>query len=195
MRRAKGICIGVMGCGRAGKDTFAAILGHLVKAAGRDFSTFAFATALKSELDPFFRAFGGTAFETDTARKNLIRPILVSYGCSMRDVTNGRRWIEQIDKPVRAAFKRGHVVTVTDVRFATHAGDEAGWIKSLGGTLVYIERIQPDGKPVPPANPTEAAQDPVLRAMADYTISWPTVPIAEQRPFVETFWREISESA
>lgn len=156
---------GSAGCG---KDTFYALLhdylsDHMV-------TRYAFADELKRELDPMFRAFGATAFETDPHLKTLIRPILVAYGCAMRVLTNGAYWVDKLDPAVKAAMARDELVVVSDARFP----NEVVWGKSLGAKVIYLERIGPDGKLVAPANKDETENDPYLRANADLTVSWPT---------------------
>lgn len=160
--------LGIAGVGAAGKDTFYTLLrDHL---SDRTVVRMAYADALKTELDPMFRAFGATAFETDPHLKTLIRPILVAYGCAMRVLTNGAYWVDKLEPSVRRVLGRGETVVITDNRFP----NEIGFIHGLGGKVLYLERVGPDGKVVPPANDEEAKHDPYLRANADLTVSWPT---------------------
>lgn len=173
-----GTLIALSSVATAGKDTFHSLLTtHL---SNRVVTRMAFADRLKTELDPLFKAFGGSAFTTDPVQKALIRPVLVSHGCSMR-VINPRHWIDAIAPDVQAALARNETVVVTDVRFQ----NEANWIKSLGGNVIYIERIKPDGSVVGPANEEEARNDPYLRANADVFLSWETRPAAELWGYVE----------
>lgn len=178
-----GQLLGIAGTARAGKDTFASLLtAHL---SNRKVSSFAFAAALKAELEPFFRSFGGTAYETDSARKALIRPILIAHGREKRLVSNGTYWIKTIEPAVKEALDRGEVVLVTDVRYNTHESDEVSWIKSLGGKIIYIERLDETGAAIQPANDEERDNDPLLRKGADVTLVWPTTDTNSLWPFVE----------
>jgi len=163
-----GTYIALCGSGQAGKDTFFTLLhSHLND---RVCTRIAFADALKRELDPLFKAFGGTAFETDPVKKNLQRPVLISHGCSRR-VINPNHWIEQVDTSVREALGRGETAICTDTRFR----NECEYARSLGGKTVYIERRLPDGSILPPISHEEEEQDPYLRANADVFVSWPTI--------------------
>lgn len=156
--------IGISAFATVGKDTFASLLTQVVSP--QRVTQVAFAQALKKELDPLFRAFGETAFETDPVKKTLIRPILVSHGMSQRVVTNGRYWVDKVEPTVKEALKRGDLVIVTDVRFE----NEIDWLHSLGGKSVYLNR---EGVNAP--NEEEARNDPIMRAKADYLLNWPTL--------------------
>lgn len=175
--------IGLMGVATAGKDAFCTLLSAHIRSIQPDrvVNRVAFATALKAELDPLFKAFGGTAWETDPVKKAAIRPLLVSHGMSQRVLSGGMHWIRCVEPDVKAMLARGEIVIITDTRFE----NELAWVKSLGGRCVYIERIRPDGTPVPPVNSDEAANDAALRAGADVSISWPTTDIHGLWPFVE----------
>lgn len=152
----------------SGKDLFATLLKtHL---SDRTVVPMSFAYELRRELDPLFKAFGGTAFETDPAKKAAQRPILVAHGMAQRIVSGGTHWIKALEPHVKSALGRGETVVVTDCRFP----NEAVWGKALGGKLIHIERVLPDGGVVPPINDDERANDPIMRSMADVSVSWPT---------------------
>ncbi len=85
-------------------------------------------------------------------------------------------------------------MVVSDSRYR----NECDWIHSLGGKVIYIERILPDGTPVPPANAEEAANDDAAREVADYILSWPTFSenvLDSMRPFVLNAWTEVTKPA
>lgn len=164
----------------AGKDTFATLIKtHL---SDRVVTKLAFADELRRELDPLFKAFGGTAWETDPVKKALQRPVMVAHGMAQRIVSGGIHWIKALEPSVKDAMVRGETVVISDCRFE----NEMSWGKALGGKVIYIERTAPDGTVVPPINEDERANDPLLRAGADCTISWPTLgDIYQLFPFVE----------
>jgi hypothetical protein len=152
----------------AGKDTFYTLLKtHLSK---HTVTRMAFADELRRELDPLFKSFGGTAWETDPIKKAAQRPVLVAHGMAQRIVSGGTHWIKALEPHVKAALDRGETVVITDCRFP----NELTWGKELGGKCVYIERIREDGTIVPPVNADETEHDKTVRAAADVTISWPT---------------------
>lgn len=178
-------CLALSGAASSGKDTFYTLLkSHL---SYRIVTRFAFADALKIELDPMFKAFGSTAFETDPIKKKLIRPILVSYGCSQRILTNGSYWIDKIDPFVKEVISRDELAVITDCRFE----NELYWIKNLGGKVIYIERIDENGQIIGPPNEEERKNDPILRANADIIVTWPTQDIHSLWPYVEKATKEI----
>lgn len=186
--------LGLSGVARSGKDTFADYLTAIARDSGYEVYRTAFADELKRELDPMFRAFGATAFETDTVKKNLIRPILVCYGESKRAITGGRYWIDKIEPDVKRELERSKIVIVTDVRFNTHPGDEVGWIHGLGGNVIHIERTLHDGRVVGPANEKETIQDPLVRRDADFHVRWPTFlpnSLDMARQYVQDVWDKI----
>ncbi len=191
----KGLLIGLASVARAGKDTFAALLVEHLTALGQPVSTWAFADSLKRELEPVIRTkYGISVWTQDTKEKTLIRNELVALGRRRREESNGRHWIEQIDSSVRAGLDAGIHQVVKDVRYATHAADEAGWIHSLGGKVLYIERMV-DGVPVPPANEEEEINDPKVRAAADLVVTMPTFGadyLDKMRPYVQSAWSQLN---
>lgn len=139
--------------------------------APREFVHLAFATCLKQELDPFLReTYGISAFTNDNAEKQIIRPHLVARGAGARQ-EDPHHWIKILEPAVIKSLTAGHVTVIEDCRYL----NEANWIKSLGGKVVYVERIQHDGTPVPPANEEEALNDPLVRQAADITVTLPTL--------------------
>jgi len=156
--------LGISAFATAGKNTFASLLTQVV--APRVVTEVAFADELKKELDPLFRAFGGSAFETDPVKKKLLRPILVSHGMTKRLLTKGRYWVDKAEPIVKKALAKGDIVLVTDVRFE----NEIDWLHSLGGQSVYLNR---PGVEAP--NEEEARNDPIMRAKADFVLDWPTL--------------------
>lgn len=181
--------IGISAFATVGKDTFASLLTQVVSP--RRVTQAAFAQALKEELNPFFQAFGGTAFETDPAKKKLIRPILVSHGMSQRVVSNGRYWIDKVQPIVLDSLLRGDLVIVTDVRFE----NEIDWLHSLKGKSVYLNR---EGVNAP--NEEEARNDPIMRAKADYLLNWPTltkkgkIDLDSLKEIVQAWWTSTTTS-
>jgi hypothetical protein len=189
----KGLLIGLSGVARCGKGTFATLLTELAEREGYKVSTFALADVLKAELEPFFNTFGTTAYETDTARKALIRPVLVAYGHEKRVISKGRYLIDKIEPAVKRKLKQGHVVLITDIRFNTSETDEVAWIKSLNGKLIHLERIDVNGNIVGPANEEEARNDPAVKAASDVQVVWPTKSVDELYQYVETAWRGLNK--
>jgi hypothetical protein len=188
----KNILIGCAGSGRVGKDTFANILRNIASNEGYDTLSFAFADALKREIDPIIRAkYGVSAFTQDDEEKKIIRPELVAYGKEMR-VKDRDHWVKQIQKEVEWHFRKckSTLTAVTDCRYA----NECEWISALGGRVIYIERILENGQISPPLNDEEAKNDPEIRAAADYFVTWPTClpkSLDNLRPYAQDLWKKI----
>ena len=78
--------IGIAGFARSGKDTAAKILQQKIKERWDiDMKIVSFAKALKQDCDPFLQKhLGISAFSEIPLEKEIIRPILVAYGQSMK---------------------------------------------------------------------------------------------------------------
>ena len=173
--------IGISGVARAGKNTFANILKHKLKEAGMSIEEFAFADALKQDCYDFCQEkLGISSFTQVPAEKLVIRPLLVWYGDAKRKQTNGRYWVDIIDRKVRAST--ADFCLVTDVRYDFYPRDEINWVKDdCCGIVVHVSRRlwNKDGvlgwEFVPPANDHERENDPKVKAKADFVIEWNNV--------------------
>lgn len=154
--------IGLCGYARTGKDTLAkAITGEDTRLC---FSRFAFADELKDDVSKAMRnalsAAGQSVDPTYVAgimsdMKEQIRPMFVGLGAGMRAI-DPQHWIKRLywrmcvalDRPVDpppAGASGQHDpgfrgmtcrCVITDVRYK----NEADWVRSLGGLVVWIER-------------------------------------------------------
>lgn len=155
--------IGISGPARAGKDTLFEVLDDLFETV--NLTRLAFADALKAECDDFLKTHTGiSAFTSDTAEKEIIRPFLVAYGSKVRRKMNPRCWIECIEKSIKEN-KKDTIYVLTDVRYP----NELDWIEGQGGLSIHVSR---DG--VLPANSEEEINDPILRSRSKLSISVPT---------------------
>ncbi|MEY2997965.1 MAG: hypothetical protein RIQ82_1346 [Bacteroidota bacterium] len=152
--------IGIAGFARSGKDTAAKILQQKIKERWDiDMKIVSFAKALKQDCDPFLQKhLGISAFSEIPLEKEIIRPILVAYGQSMKKRFGDTIWL---DKALSAASSRG---IIPDVRFPI----EIDSLKRMGAPIIYVEKID-----VMPANNLEEENDEALRQKADYMVSWP----------------------
>lgn len=189
----KGTLLSLAGFARVGKGTFVSILDEILleRRPSRHVTEIAFAHALKLELDPMLvNRFGISAFTADNEDKKIIRPYLVERGAGARAV-DPNHWIKLVEPDVKRALDRGDVVVISDSRYR----NECDFVHSLGGKVIYIERIQPDGTPVPPANSEEAAQDGGAREVSDFFLSWPTFStnsLDNMRPYVLNVWSQLT---
>lgn len=186
--------IGVSGVATAGKDTFFLALEKYLTANGVKIKRFAFADALKNEIDPFMKSsYGISAWTTDPVEKKMIRPMLVAHGGIRRSQSRGTHWTNIVTPAVKEAIANGIVPVITDVRYAEYECDEVNWLNNLGGKLVYVSRytVQSGMRVfVQPPNADEARNDPLLRTAAFFSIEAPTFasdPVDSATIFVEQF--------
>ena len=199
--------IGIGGVARAGKDTFASILTNQLKAAGKTVDRFAFADALKEDCEAFcVEKLGVTAFTQIPEEKILIRPLLVWYGDAKRKQTNGRYWVDIIDKQVKAST--ADFCIVTDVRYDFYERDEINWVKQeCHGLVVHVSRwsrpsiLNAIGDRtlryyVQPANDHEKENNPKVKAKADRVVEWENVDglTMEQLTFAPSLVAHVDES-
>jgi hypothetical protein len=147
------ILIGLGSKARVGKDFACAGLARYF-----DVERIAFADKLKEDIASLFNNHGLVLRDIleVPATKEMVRPLLVSYGQTMRAFNNDI-WVDRALKDKE--FK--HAVTViTDVRFP----NEAKRIRELGGYYIEIDAN------IPPANEVEALYSPQMVGIADYVI-------------------------
>lgn len=158
--------IGISGFARSGKDTFYERCKQILASVGEKSKRYSFADALKSELDELLVKYTGiSAFTENNREKEIVRPLLVTYGTDVRRKLNQDCWIEKITAGVNTDLRLNNHVFITDVRFL----NEAKWIKHNGGILININR-----EGVGPANKDEQEQYELFKDLIDYKISWPT---------------------
>ena len=157
---------------RAGKDSFAFHLSEIIR---NEFNVecqiLSFADCLKRRIDQFvLENTGISALTQDTTEKQIIRPLLVAYGMTMR-MLNPDHWILQLEPTIKTNQRTGVVSIITDVRFP----NEVDYLKEFNNSAVlHLSRISPDGSVLPPANTEEAENDPICRKKSDYNFVWNT---------------------
>lgn len=158
--------IGVSGFARSGKDTFFERSKLLLEERGKKAVRVAFADALKSECDELLSKYTNlSAFTEEDSEKEIVRPLLVTYGTQIRRKLNENCWIEKVQPQVIDYLKSDYYVFVTDVRFK----NEAQWITMNGGILVNVAREN-----IQPANHEERRQLHLMKGLINYDIFWPT---------------------
>mgnify|MGYP003114447661 FL=1 len=163
---------GVAGCG---KNTISEIIIKFLTRLGLDSKELSIARNLKKELSvPSQKLYGIDSFNCTREEKDLIRPFLVAHGQIKRNMSQGRHWIEQLNKELEPE----KVNIITDVRFNQFDKDEVFWAKNeINAVVIHISRfIEKDGRRefVPPANSTESENDPKVKAEADFILNWAT---------------------
>lgn len=159
--------IGLAGNAGCGKDTFCEIAKIFLSKKKVAAARVAFADSLKRDLDELCRhKIGCTAFTQDRAEKELIRPLLVSYGTDVMRKLDENHWIDSLEHNLPLYFEQEIIPIVTDVRYP----NEMEWIqKKHNGVCVHITR-----KGIGPANKEEKDNNSILKKQADYRIIWPS---------------------
>ncbi len=179
--------IGLCGNARSGKDTFCDYAKEFFSkkkvSAGRS----AFADELKKDLDHLCRnKIGISAFTKDTKEKEIIRPLLVSYGTDVIRKMDENWWIDKLEKSLGLHKELNIIPIVTDVRYL----NEIEWIqKKHNGVVVHITR-----KGIGPANKEEKENLPILKKQSDYRMMWPTFgvdDIGKAKPYVNKIMNKI----
>ena len=179
--------VGVSGVARSGKNLFCDMVIEELSKQGYVGTQFALADALKKDCQEFLETKCDLdVYSDDTQQKSLFREYLVWYGDLRRKQTNGRHWIETMDKTINQS--KCDVALVSDVRYAHYQNDELGWVLfDHEGLLVHLRRYERTSTAVmdergnlkmeyiQPPNEHERINDPKLREGAHFKLNWPTV--------------------
>lgn len=169
--------IGISAYAKSGKDTVCSLMNKRLMELDYRPQKFPFASSLKKRIDPFLlKEIGISAFTKNKEEKDIIRPFLVLYGETARDL-NEDYWVEIVKEQILAFdeiyAKDGITLfpVITDVRYE----NEAKMIKGLGGKILHIER---EGIAAP--NASEERNHPLVKSMADITLDWPNFKDADE---------------
>ena len=173
------IVVGISGVARSGKNLLCELLMQNLYLEGYTSKPFALAADLKNDCDEFLYKMCDLNVWTDlTEDKTQFREFLVWYGSLKRKQTDGRYWIDKLDR--RISTYEGDVAIVTDVRYDHYDKDEVHWIKEeKQGLLIHLKRFKRDDTNfvhyTKPANDHESLNDRSLYEKADINITWETV--------------------
>lgn len=177
----KPIVIGVSGVAGSGKDTFCSMLKKYLKSFNKECVAFSFAEALKKQVrDNSLDLYGIDPTNCSRDEKNIIRPFLVAHGKIMRDLSNGRHWVDIVDKKI----EYDKINLISDVRYCEYPEDEVFWIKSNRGVLVHVSRftfIKDEKIFIGPANSEEDRNDKIIKKLADFNVEWETGKNSEEK--------------
>lgn len=175
MRETK--AIGISGVARAGKNFFAEHLMTFLKQRGHSNRDFALAHELKLDLRQLcMDKLGIDTFTQKDEEKNIIRPLLVTWGKIQRNRSNGTYWWKKIDEAMREKYHDFSIVT--DIRYDVFEQDEVYFVKDhCKGKLIHISRVVGECPErgilyQPPANQDEAENDPKVKADADLRLEF-----------------------
>lgn len=166
---------GLSGYAGCGKDTFFDIARLILSKKGLTCQRFALADELKRDIRPFILDKTNIDILSCTrVDKEIIRPLMVDYGEIKRILSNGRQWVDLVDRQVKES--KADVLFITDIRHDVYAKDEYYWLKNeCGGNLIYIERFCiEDGYKVylKAPNKEELANNGSLEKKCDLKVSW-----------------------
>lgn len=182
------IYIGVSGVAGAGKDLFTRLL--IEKLGNNNAKRYALADFLKEKLkNPIKQIFNIDSTNCNKEEKDIIRNCLVFHGNLMRDITNGRYWVEHLQEIIDNDDFTGKFAIISDVRYNFYPRDEVFWIqKENNGVVVHLSKYNLREKIVfngigdfnrfiettysRPANSTEENHDPLVRSAANYKLEW-----------------------
>lgn len=157
--------IGLSGYAKSGKDTFFHLLNK-----GLDSEAvakrLAFADKLKDDLKGALSNLGVDLDNCSSREKDLVRPIMVSYGMAARRIDENH-WIRKIENEAKDLYAQGFIVVITDVRYL----NEAEWIKDSFDNSIIVD-IERSG--VEPANLEELNNHPKIKQTSEYHVKWNT---------------------
>ena len=167
--------IGISGVAGCGKNTLSTIIIKLLQRMGLPYRELSIANNLKQEISWVSRElYGINSSNCTREEKNTIRPLLVAHGVIKRELSNGRHWVEMLNKELAP----DKINIITDVRFNEYEKDEVYWLKNeINGVLIHLSRYDEiKGKRVffPPVNENESENDPLVKEEADFVFNWKT---------------------
>lgn len=181
-----GTIILVSGVARSGKDTFFNLLS---KNLPRDFSSyrFAFADQIKEDLKPLLmNNFNINPLNPTDEQKEIIRPLMVSYGTHVARRIDKKIWIKKLHNKIKKiSFNENSIAVVTDTRYPNEQDYFSNKFKNC--INVHIERHG-----FKPINEEEEENTPLLKSKANYVISWGDLGNNTDlgKPFIDGFINE-----
>ena len=174
--------IGVSGRALAGKNTFARFLTQKFKDQYIPVKELAFATRLKSEMQPYLvHTYGIDIFDCTPTEKEICRPSIIKFAKERREATAGQHWWKLLQSDLDTALEQ--VIVITDARFAFYPNDEHYFIKEIcHGMLIHLRKYdEVDGERVyhDKTNEEEDFNDPLIKAASNIKYEWPTTSYEE----------------
>lgn len=181
------IGIGISGIARAGKDTLAGCFKKIIE---REFDCeveiVSLAKQLKSDLEEVISSnFDFDVHTENTKDKNLIRPILVAYGESMKEKWGDKIWIQKLTKSLEKRKEKKFYI-LADVRFDFEA---IYLIERYNAEIIHISK---DGNKY--VNEIEKINDPLVQELSHQKQTWPPYHPDEHencQAHAEIYWQMI----
>lgn len=162
MSKPQVICIS--GTRKAGKDTLLKILTAID---GR-ISRFSFADRLKQDIYPLLMdQFSIDPFDCNDSEKELIRPIMIAYGCAWRNVDENH-WVKIVvnSANMQCSVQENTIIGISDIRFMNEL---KYFRKEYGSNMFHID-VSRDG--APPPTEEEERHFREVKSLADYHLNW-----------------------
>lgn len=161
----------VSGHAMVGKDTFYELLNKI----SPRFKRYAFADRLKQDLRLFImEQCKIDVLHLTAEQKKLVRPLLIAYGCMMRNIGDGLHWVRELEKQMLSDLEfennlggKQTIPVISDGRFE----NEIIYFKSRYNVIVV--EVKRNEAPDPPEE--EKINQPLVGRHASHTIEWPTV--------------------
>jgi len=164
--------IGISGAALVGKDTFCSCLSMYFELKSQSKikakrCSIAGDVIRKDLRELILKKLGVEVDPTEYLQKTLLRPLMVEYGRYMRNQTEGRYFIETLNK--NKQFAKNFVPIIPDIRYAEFEKDELYWLKNeKKGILIFLER-----NGIKPANEFEEKNNILLKEEADFVFEIP----------------------
>lgn len=172
------------GYARSGKDTVARSILNFCSTKKIKAKIYSFAKALKEDLRPLIKEkFNIDTFTEDGFEKNLIRPILISYGNAARELTCGKYWWSIVKKEIDDDLFHNNydVAIISDGRFCEYEKDELFFVKQYNPENKELKSISDNliisifRENVGPAHDSERRNIPAIAEQSDVVIKWPSL--------------------
>lgn len=171
------LIIGIGGLARSGKDTMCEFLIDYFTMRGLKSKRMALADELKRSIrSRLIDEYKIDISNCTPQEKERIRPELVAFGKKLRENSRGTHWTKIVEEKMK--LEDFDIVIVPDIRYHVYPEDEVSWVKNQG-LLIHVARYDiKDGQKIwlTPPNEDETKNDPLVRAAADFSISWETKP-------------------
>lgn len=169
------------GFARSGKDTAANNIKNFCESNQIRSRIYSFAWSLKNDLrNLLLDKFNIDSFTENNEEKNIIRPILISYGEAARKLTKGSYWWKKVQADINKDFISDSidVAIISDGRFSEYENDELQFAKSYNensdfsfkcdNLIIGITQLG-----ILPAHQSEEDNIPKIFKSSDVIISWP----------------------
>ena len=174
----KPMYLGLSGLAGTGKDTFYKYLKTTLNKNLFKVKRYSLGDCLKEDAKEWcVKKYSIDPTNCTREEKNFIRPFLVSHASIMRAKSNGRYWIDLLQKKIDSEENQDiDLAVITDIRYHEYDNDEVFWVKEeLGGILVHLTRYYteynvsgiPSTKYLQPINEDERRNDPSVKIVSD----------------------------